>query len=185
MGSPHPPLDYFQDFTFFPLPLLALCLLAIHLLTLYIPLNLADTSSPAASPPPSAVEKEDKPVASLLSRIGGLSTDAEPFTPSSPSGASKDHSQSTTQRPKPNLSNPLFGKALAGISAPKKVPEASQPPQKEGKVDSTPVPAAGLSIKSSASSSQRGQELLGSEPSTQGKMTTDGEHSHFPTTGTV
>ncbi|ORY31638.1 P-loop containing nucleoside triphosphate hydrolase protein [Naematelia encephala] len=69
---------------------------------------------------------DDKPVASLLSRISGLSTDPAPV-PASPSSSSTLSAASapftppsaaaSTSRPKPNTNNNLFGKALAGVKS--------------------------------------------------------------------
>ncbi|WVQ94902.1 hypothetical protein IAU59_001988 [Kwoniella sp. CBS 9459] len=77
--------------------------------------------SPLLSPStPTQSVAEDGPVASLLSRISGLSTNAEPASTSA-SASSPDPSHNTPSapavRPKPNTSNPLFGKALAGVKS--------------------------------------------------------------------
>lgn len=76
-------------------------------------------------------------VASLASRIGGLSTDeSQKQSPSSPAAK---------ERPRPNTSNPLFGKALAGAS------RAAPPPKSEQSSSSgSPLKATAPSFKPSA-----------------------------------
>ncbi|WVW86376.1 hypothetical protein I302_108422 [Kwoniella bestiolae CBS 10118] len=74
-------------------------------------------------------KEEDAPVASLLSRISGLSTNND----DTPSPSSESSSSTPATRPKPNTANPLFGRALAGVksdrphqaSAPASAPSAS------------------------------------------------------------
>ncbi|KAK4686021.1 ATP-dependent RNA helicase DDX19/DBP5, partial [Tremellales sp. Uapishka_1] len=62
-------------------------------------------------------EVESPAVASLASRISGLSTDATPFTPSQ-----------TAPSPKPKPTNALFGRALAGVKADRAPPPSSPAP---------------------------------------------------------
>jgi len=100
-------------------------------------LRWALTASSPLSPPPQPAT-EDALVASLLSRISGLSTNATPFVPaSSPSTTSTTSQPSTSQatqpsaaqsRPKPNTTNPLFGRALAGVKTDRSSPSPTTAP---------------------------------------------------------
>lgn len=100
---------------------------------------------PADTTEDSSAQKDnsaDPPVASLLSRIGGLSTDAtKENAPSSPTRSKESpapqspSSSSSGVRPKPNISNPLFGRALAGVKSDRSVPPPSQP-------SSNPIPTS-------------------------------------------
>ncbi|WVQ66693.1 uncharacterized protein L199_004882 [Kwoniella botswanensis] len=98
--------------------------------------------SNADSPSSPTPEEEDAPVASLLSRISGLSTNNNDDTPSAPSPPESSSSTPPT-RPKPNTSNPLFGRALASV-------KSDRPPQ----APSTPTGST------SASGSKKNVELI-------------------------
>ncbi|WRT70033.1 uncharacterized protein IL334_007026 [Kwoniella shivajii] len=88
--------------------------------------NPSSTSSSSSFKPTSTSanqqEKDDAPVASLLSRISGLTTNPTPTPESNPpaSGPTEPSSSSSSvssTRPKPNTSSALFGKALAGVKS--------------------------------------------------------------------
>lgn len=103
--------------------------------------SLIRLTSASSSPPPAT--KDYPPIASLASRISGLSTDAPPFVPSSstPSTTSTPTSTSTpnTQsRPKANTDNPLFGRALAGVKSDRSTPTQPAPAQSSTSTPSTP-----------------------------------------------
>ncbi|WWC91923.1 uncharacterized protein L201_006875 [Kwoniella dendrophila CBS 6074] len=114
----------------------------------------ANSFNPSSSTNQQQKEKDDAPVASLLSRISGLSTnpnssEQEQVSPSSPSAPSAP-SSSTSTRPKPNTSNPLFGRALAGVKTDR--PSTSSP--------SPASPNASTSTTASGSASKAKVELI-------------------------
>ncbi|KAK1922232.1 P-loop containing nucleoside triphosphate hydrolase protein [Papiliotrema laurentii] len=108
----------------------------------------------AKSTEPSQPQKDnsgDAPVASLLSRIGGLSTNPNDYDEKSsppPSSSQPQQPAQTSQppketgsavRPKPNISNPLFGRALAGVKSDRAASASSPAPTP---ASSAPAPAA-------------------------------------------
>nr|XP_019010528.1 ATP-dependent RNA helicase DBP5 [Kwoniella pini CBS 10737]OCF49309.1 ATP-dependent RNA helicase DBP5 [Kwoniella pini CBS 10737] len=101
--------------------------------------------SKADQTPSSLFKEDDAPVASLLSRISGLTTNPDPAESSSTPSTPSDPASSSTSasRPKPNTSNPLFGRALAGV-----------------KTDRPPPAQAPAQASTSASGSHQGKELI-------------------------
>ena len=103
---------------------------------------------------------DDKPVASLLSRIGGLSTeDTEKSSAPAPTQPAQQPPTAPASRPKPNTSNPLFGRALASVKSDRvvnKPKETAPAPAEEPKGDSA-----------------RGKELLGGTTEDKPKMASE------------
>ncbi|WWD19833.1 ATP-dependent RNA helicase DBP5 [Kwoniella shandongensis] len=113
---------------------------------------------------PGIPEADDAPIASLASRISGLSTSNTPHPPSS----SDSQPQSPPVRPKPNTSNNLFGKALAGV----KSDRASAPSPSTSTATSTPAPApVAATAAAPAEESKKNVELLPAKEEGKDKMT--------------
>ncbi|WWC64804.1 uncharacterized protein I303_107418 [Kwoniella dejecticola CBS 10117] len=136
---------------------------------------MPDADSNSAPPP----KEDDAPVASLLSRISGLSTNPDPTestsTPAAPSGPSS----ASTSRPKPNTSNPLFGRALAGVKTDRPSVTSSSPSPSATPATATASASPGGSgtAGTGATESQQGKELLGNkeEKKEDGKMSGFGD----------
>ncbi|ORX39433.1 P-loop containing nucleoside triphosphate hydrolase protein [Kockovaella imperatae] len=116
-------------------------------------------------------EKGDQPVASLLSRISGLSTgDPQPASSSSSSPSDTPHSpppasasSESQSRPRPNTSSALFGRALAGVKSGR---EGGSAPSASAS-STTTTPAVATSAQPSAST---GAKKETKEPSGKGEL---------------
>ncbi|KAK8853404.1 hypothetical protein IAR55_004110 [Kwoniella newhampshirensis] len=104
----------------------------------------------------SAKPQDDAPIASLASRISGLSTSN---TPPSETASASAPSSSSPARPKPNTSNNLFGKALAGV----KSDRASAP-------TSTAPASTSAAASASVGESKKNVELLPNNEERKDKM---------------
>jgi len=100
---------------------------------------------------------DDKPVASLLSRIGGLSTEDSDASPTAaPPQTTQQPPPAPASRPKPNTSNPLFGRALAGV--------------KSDRAATKPKEATPEAKEEPKSQSDRGKELISEKSEGKDKM---------------
>ncbi|OCF43711.1 ATP-dependent RNA helicase DBP5 [Kwoniella heveanensis CBS 569] len=112
----------------------------------------------ADSPSPTA---DDAPVASLLSRISGLSTNAEPASSSS---SPSDTPSAPAVRPKPNTSNPLFGRALAGVKSDRSSASATTSSAATSATSIAPTADKPASVPEKKKETATGQEPSQSQP---------------------